>query len=418
MPVLFVLLALLFAAPASAGTHRSAYALPTGSPEAAAHPEWILRDSFNNPLYLGSNYAADFGNPAYRAWWIAQVAGSQALYIDDVTMERRVRNGSGVAVVPRDPRTSFSMTETNWQRYMADFMVAVRAALPVAVIVHDVEWTKGSATANLQRQLEAADHVALERGFNDPAIVYGTSRFGWQSLAAFIEGRQAAGRGVLVDDGTAYGRANALLLDRGRLTVPGPKADLGTPTSGRYRWFGVWRRDFEGGIVLVNEPGAATRTLTIPAGYSASSVTLAGGTASALVKLPPAPVAEVPPAPPVAPVKTRTPPRSGTKQRRGPVKAHTSGARGPRDTRTRASVARTRVYGRVRGAINGTVRISVARKRGKRWSVVRRTSASVSKRGTFARDIARLPRGTYRVSARYLGTGSARPSRTRNLKRV
>jgi Hypothetical glycosyl hydrolase family 15 len=417
MPVLLVVLMLLFAAPASA-TQRSAYALPTGSAEAAAHPDWILRDNLGNPLYLGTDYAADFGNPAYRAWWIAQVAGSQALYVDDVVMERRVRTVAGVAAVPRDPRTTFAMSESTWQRYMADFMVEVRTALPAAEIVHDVEWTKGWAATHVQRQLNAADHVALERGFNDPAIVFGTSRFGWQSLAAFIEAQQAAGRGVLVDDGagTAYGRATALLLDRGALTVTGSGASLGTPLTGRYAWFGVWRRDFTGGIVLVNEPGALTRTLTLPAGYSASSVTLTAGTASVLAKVPPAPpapVADVPPAPP-APVKTPTPPRTGTKKRRGgPATAHTAGARGPRDTTTTASLAGTRVYGRVRGAVNGTVRVAVERKRGNRWSTVRRTSATVSRRGAYARDIARLPRGPYRVSARFLGTGTARPSQSR-----
>ena len=41
---------------------------------AAAHPDWVLKDAAATPLYVGSSPAADFGNPAYRAWWIAQVS--------------------------------------------------------------------------------------------------------------------------------------------------------------------------------------------------------------------------------------------------------------------------------------------------------------------------------------------------------
>ncbi len=95
----------------------------------------------NIPLYVGSRAAADFGNPAFRAWWIAKAqaavaAGYRGLFIDDVFMERRTYFSGGTALRnPKDPRTGTTMTEANWQKYLADFMVEVRAALPSAEIV-------------------------------------------------------------------------------------------------------------------------------------------------------------------------------------------------------------------------------------------------------------------------------------------
>jgi hypothetical protein len=48
-----------------AWVRRSAYALDAAT--AAAHPDWVLKSPAGSPLYLGSAFAADFGNPAYRA---------------------------------------------------------------------------------------------------------------------------------------------------------------------------------------------------------------------------------------------------------------------------------------------------------------------------------------------------------------
>ena len=174
---------------------RSAYALDTTT--ATAHPEWVLKDSLNRQLYVNGLPAADFGNADYRSWWIAQAttqaAGLRGLYIDDVTMTRRVSLSWGTAATARDPRTLASMTEANWQRYMADFMVAVRAALPSAEIVHDVLWHKGDANADIARELGAASFVALEKGFNDPAA---DRRLGHLRLpdARFVR-RAPSGRG-------------------------------------------------------------------------------------------------------------------------------------------------------------------------------------------------------------------------------
>jgi hypothetical protein len=166
--------------PATSWVRRSAYALDAET--ATAHPDWVLKDAYGNRLYLGTSFAADFGNPAYRAWWIAQAtaqaAGLRGLYVDDVSMERRVYYSAGYGASARDPRTGATMTELSWQKYMADFMVELRTALPAAEIVHGVLWHKSDSRADVLRELDAASAVALEKGFTDASIAGGSGTYG------------------------------------------------------------------------------------------------------------------------------------------------------------------------------------------------------------------------------------------------
>ncbi len=299
--------------------------------DAAAHPEWVLHTSGGATVAIGTRVAADFGNASFRAWWIARAqaalaSGNRGLWIDDVAMTRTV-----TAV---DPRTGLNFTEANWQRNMADFMVAVRAALPSAEIVHDVLWYKGDTNADVLRELRAADYLSLDKGYNDPLISYGTGTYGFQTLSGWIDRAQARGTGVVLDspaatpDARLYALATALLTDGGRValaddpfTAPGTywtgfDRDFGGALGGRYyTGDNVWRRDYEHAIVLVNEPLRPTRTVTVPAGYMdldgvpRTSVTLAGGSGAVLVAAPvPAPTpTPTPVAPPVEPAQTATP---------------------------------------------------------------------------------------------------------------
>ena len=278
------------------------------------------------PLYVGSRAAADFGNPAFRAWWIAKAqaalaAGYRGLFIDDVFMERRTYlSGGATCATPKDPRTGTTMTEANWQKYMADFMVAVRAALPSAEIAHDVLWQKGDS-GDVLRGLQAANVVSVDGGFTTNV---GHLRLRRRSRAGPSASRRAAAAWsstirrrrrrarlynfaayTLVDNG-----ASALANDAS--TAPGAfwsgyDVDLGSPNTARYQVStGVWRRDFTRGIVLVNEPYRSARTVSnVPAGYQdldgvpRSSVTLAGGQGVVLVPIP-TPVPTPTPVPPVA----------------------------------------------------------------------------------------------------------------------
>jgi hypothetical protein len=416
--------------------YQDAYAIYPDSPVVTSHPDWILRDPAGNKLWIqfacgGGNctqYAADIGNPAFRAWWIAAAkaklaAGYRGLFVDDVNMAQRVSDGYGVTQ-PRDPRTGARMDERAWQHYMADFMTEVRAALPGVEIVHNAIWTVGDATIDLKRQLAAASYIELERGFNDAGIVGGSSKFGWQTLASFIDRRHAAGQAVLLDGnadspaGRLYGLATYLLLNAGNDAIANDSAsrpdafwngfdvNLGAARGARYSAGGVWRRDFAGGVVLVNEPGAPTRTVAVGAGLrdldgvartsvtlgSASGAVLLGGggkTATTVdTSRPPVPR----PAAPAAPVRPAVTAR------------HT--------VATRPRVRGVKVHGRVRGATAGKVRIVVQKRRHHRWRTVRRARASVSGHGRYHRRVAHLRRGRYRVRASYLGTAAASPSRS------
>jgi hypothetical protein len=71
------------------------------------------------------------------------------------------------------------------------------------------------------------------------------------------------------------------------------------------------------------------------------------------------------------------------------------------------------VHGKVRGASSGKVKITIQQRKGRKWKTARRTHAIVSAVGAYSRDVAKLRRGSYRVRARYLGTGSTLPSSSR-----
>lgn len=308
---------------ANAWFYRDAYALYRGRRQAREHPEWILRDGRGRRLYIpfdcerGScpQYAADIGNPAFRAHWIAGARASLArgytgVFIDDVNMELRVSYGTGRAVAPRDPRTGKPMTLAAWRRYMADFMAQIRRALPGAEIVHNALWFAGDDDPQVRRQLLAADLIEIERGFEDAGLTGGDGRYGFGTLLGFIDRRHADGQGVILDGGARsatqrmYGLASYFLVSSGRDALAsgtggspddwwseGYGADLGAAVSGRYRDAGgVWRRDFAKGVALLNEPGAPTRQVALPAGVRdldgrpRSSVTLGPGTGAVLLR--------------------------------------------------------------------------------------------------------------------------------------
>ena len=85
--------------PATTWIRRSAYALDSAT--GAAHPDWVLKDALRRRSSTSAaSLAADFGNPAYRAWWIGAgggaAAGAAGVYVDDVSMERRASYFGGV----------------------------------------------------------------------------------------------------------------------------------------------------------------------------------------------------------------------------------------------------------------------------------------------------------------------------------
>jgi hypothetical protein len=294
--------------------YKDAYAIYRRSELARRHPDWILRDANGNALYIPygctagvcPQYAGDFGNPSFRQHWLEEATrrlrlGYVGLFIDDVNMDWRVGNGSGDFVVPVDPRTGVSMRLVDWQRYMAEFMEYVRRHLPSVEIAHNVIWyadtTVGAQKQHVDRELDSADYVNLERGVNDSGLQGGTGRFGFGKFLAFVDYVHARGIDVVLqstsDDSLAeaeYNLASYFAINLGQDLVssatasspddwwPGYDVNLGAARGARYVWSGLLRRDFEQGLVLINPPDAQKISVSLPAPY----VDLAGNRVSSI----------------------------------------------------------------------------------------------------------------------------------------
>jgi hypothetical protein len=221
-------------------------------------------------------------------------------------MDRNVGDGSGQQVAPIDPRTGAAMTDAAWKSYFADFLEQVRAALPGVEIVDNAVWFTGGGSHDgtqpeIARQIAACDYYHMERGFNDPGLTGGTGVWSVFAMMRFIDNAHARGTHVILQSyagdaaGAEYNLAGYFLVNDGGDLVSssygslpdqwwsGFDTNLGDAKGPRYQWNGVWRRDFTNGVVLLNEPGAATKTLSLGgtyttiAGSQVSSVSLAAG---------------------------------------------------------------------------------------------------------------------------------------------
>ncbi len=297
------------------------YAIHTNLALVSQNPDWILKDPQGRRLYIpwgcsgGScpQYAADVGNPAFRRYWIDRAKatlskGYKGLWLDDVNLQFRVSNGSGTEVAPFDPRTGGTMSYDNWRRYMAEFVEQIRGELSSYEMLHNSIWYAGPASTRdrdtyVQRQIAASDFINVERGVTDEGLTGGTGSWSLRELLSFIDRLHARGKAVVFDEyyppDMEYVLGNYFLISTDRdmigdlATTPdnwwaGYDVQLGTPSGSRYDWSGLMRRDFSGGMVLVNEPGGATRTVTLPGTYQTisgahvNSVTLRGKSAAVL----------------------------------------------------------------------------------------------------------------------------------------
>lgn len=279
-----------------AWVYRDLYAIYRGGALARRHPDWILRDARGRRLYIpydcgGScpQYAADVGNPSFRADWIRRARatlrrGYRGIFIDDVNMLLRVSDGRGREVPPVDPRTGSPMSLAAWRQYVASFVAEIRAAFPRVELVHNVIWLAGDDDPDIQHQLAAADFVSVEHGVNDPGL-RGSGDYALASLLAYIDRRHEDGAGVVLGDGgpraaeQEYALAGYLLVNSGSDALAarfgsrpgdwwrGYGTSLGAPRGPRHRWRGLLRRDFERGLVLANPPDAPRRARTLGRPY-------------------------------------------------------------------------------------------------------------------------------------------------------
>jgi len=299
--------------------YRDSYAIKVNSPNDtryADHPDWVLHDASGDPTYIPFScsggcpqYAADIGNQEFRDHWIAAVQayidkGYRGLFIDDVNYLWRFGDVNGGDVEPIDPRTGAPLTLGDWQRYMTEFLEQVRAAFPQIEIWHNAIWyadSPGFSNSLINRQIQAADVIQLERGMNDKGLKSGTSKYGMQTFMAFIDRVHANGANVALldenatdDQGQWYNIAGGLLINNGGDLVTTEDWDLISPT-GLFDGFltdlghalgpravidGTIQREFTGGLVVMNEPRSDPVTVDLggewltPSGSTVTEVTL------------------------------------------------------------------------------------------------------------------------------------------------
>jgi hypothetical protein len=298
-----------------AWVYKDSYAIYPGSAGAddmavSNAASYILRDGGGNWLYIPyacgggtcSQYAADVGNPAFRALWIAQAKrvvarGYGGIHVDDVNLDWRIGDGNGNQVTPMDPRTGALMTLSNWRKYMAEFMEEVRAAFPTQEIVHNSLWFVSDSDPYVQRQLKAASIVNFERGVIDDGITGGNGQYGYDTFLSYIDRLHAHGTGSLffgygtTEGECEYNEASYFLVSDGSdgLTClyrnkpndwwAGYDASLGAPLGPRTRLAsGVLSREFEKGRVVVAPPGLAQAQVDLGGNY----VTVRGETVSSV----------------------------------------------------------------------------------------------------------------------------------------
>jgi hypothetical protein len=470
--------------------YDDSYAIYTREALASEHPEWILKDAKGNKLYIPfecsegtcPQYAADITNAAFRQYWInnlkSEIAhGYKGVFVDDVNMEMRVGNGQEQQVAPIDPATGQPMAESAWRHYMAQFMTEIRASLPASVeIVHNAIWyaaeDAGTTNADIKSELSSSSYVYLQRGVNDSGLTGGTGRWSLNTFLSYIDQIHALGKGVILDGtasdptGLEYNLAAYYLVSTGNDAVSGGEqtpanwwagynTNLGEASGARYSWKGLLRRDFTGGMALVNPPGAPTVTipLTTPMqdvnGNTVTSVTLPAATGAILR-------GSVPAAETSAPTSTETqtlvetsvvPPKSKTetttsptpKQGTGGSSNHNggTGSSGPkrkgkahsaalvrsrprsahrhsssRRHRKHATTVLTRVHGLVVHATRGRVSIQIDERHGRHWNHFRRLTLSVTTSGHFAQMLHLRTSAHYRVRAIYTGAPGYRPSQS------
>lgn len=283
----------------NAWVYKDSYAIKPDWTVLTEHPEWVLRDASGNMLYIPfacsggacTQYAADIGNPEFRSWWIAGAVskielGYVGIWVDDVNLDWRISNGNGDAVKPIDPRTGQEMTLANWRRYFAEFLEELRAAIPSAEIAHNIIWYADQPEdPYILRAMRAADYINLERGITDRGIRAGTGRYGFESFLALVDRVHEMDKQVIMDDDDDnsvvdrdYELAFYLLIndggdligadgDRGRMNPDnfwsGYEVQLGSAKGPRYRWKNLFRRDFDCGTVLVNQPESTTANVNL-----------------------------------------------------------------------------------------------------------------------------------------------------------
>ncbi len=282
--------------------YQNAYGISVNTTKdrrAIEHPEWILRDANGDAVYIPfacgggcPRYAADIGDPGFRADFLDYVAGLvdrgyPGLMLDDVNFEWRFGTVDGGPSTPIDPRTGAPLELEDWRRYFTEFLELIRAEFPDLEIMHNIIWfsdSPGLADPLIDRAIRSADVIALERGYGDGGLEGGGGRWGIRSFMAMIDRIHENGAAVVLVDKAAdsaavleYNLGGALLTSNGHDAITsdvvshvspsslwgGFDTDLGAAVGERRFEDGVHRRAFSRGAVFLTEPGAARTTIEL-----------------------------------------------------------------------------------------------------------------------------------------------------------
>ncbi len=308
----------------------------------ANHPDWFLTDASGRRIefcdYPGV-WQMDVGSPAYRQQWAQNVAaeakerGFDGVLLDDVNQTESAHLcGRTIAKYP---------AAADYTAAMDGFLAAVAPALrsqgllaipnimianywePSGVALWD-RWVSYSSGA-VQEYFTKWSHDATGWLTDD-----GGWHNDWSSRQELLRRTQAAGKifiGVTyAPAGDArsmrYARASfladwdggssALVFEPTNPEQQDPyaqtwTADIGTPLGPRYRVGLAWRRDFTGGLIVVN-PSTSQQTIdlggafALPDGSTVTSVTLQSADAAILRPA----SAPAPPPPPTASAPSNT----------------------------------------------------------------------------------------------------------------
>jgi hypothetical protein len=391
------------------------------------HPDWFLKDTSGNRI-SSSGYPdawlMDVGNPAYQSRWLQNVTadakggGWDGVFVDDTDASIAWHlGGRTIASYPSD---------SAWRAATRSMLANVGPALQSSglLVVPNLYTPWMSSYDALATWKDWLQFVS--GGAQEYYTKWGTTSSGWfagsdwtfrQSFQAATANAGKIFLGITYAPSSdtrsmEYARANFLLFDGATansalLFEPSdPEAsdpyaaswttDIGTPTDARYQVGSAWRRDYTGGVVLVNP---TTASVTVPLGgtyYDASGAALSsltlGPTTGAVLRG--APLATSPPSPPPVSPPPSPPPATPPP---------------PPPPPSTSIVLRATL-------VSGAVKLSWSGLPGSRVDVFRngRRIATVSNGGAYTDKLGRHASGTfsYRVCTAGTGTCSATVSVT------
>jgi hypothetical protein len=303
------------------------------------HPEWFLEDTSGARVEF-SDYPGiwmmDFGSRSYQQAWVANVIadvqahGWDGVMIDDVNVDQRWHlGGRTLAKYP-----SWAAQRAAMRSFLASVGPALTSRGILALPNIYTAWPDGPEVFGdwIQFTSGAVQEYWTKWGSGASDHFTGAD---WTYRQSFLDLTQRAGKTYLGITYAPAGDPRSMTYARGSFLLdwnggpsallfdPGPvdpwndawTIDLGAPSGPKVAAGAAWKRQFAGGIVVVN-PSTSSLTVSLGGSYVAAdgspktSVTLAPATA-AILRGSPAPA--TPPATPAPPRVAITSPGQGAR---------------------------------------------------------------------------------------------------------